>query len=432
MPPGAACVVCHEPDHERFRERDIAVDAAQHATSGFPIDPPHDEAKCVECHDPGIAGFDDRYPGRSADRCSACHDDPHGGQFRSGPFASGDCIACHERTRFEPHAFGVDDHALSAMPLTGVHLETDCVECHVDPQSGGPTPGDPRRFRGTPDRCEECHDDAHDGFFGELASELVAELEGTDGGECARCHDTATFSEVSPTRFDHATWTGFAVLGAHAQTSCEECHPPADEPDGTGRRFGRVEERFGEFAGCVTCHEDPHRGMFDRPEHPRNVEGRTDCARCHVESSFRAFPHGFDHEQWSGYAIVGPHAALECSACHAPLRRPDENGRTWKRAKGRGCADCHADPHAGQFTEEGANDCARCHVEDAPDYLSFDHERDSGFSLRPAHVDLECSACHLPEPIGAVEAVRYRPLGSRCVDCHGVDEDVLLRKRPRK
>ncbi|MFN0009627.1 MAG: hypothetical protein ACKVXR_17160 [Planctomycetota bacterium] len=426
----AGCVACHVAEHTDFGEGATAMTAAGHSASGFKLDPPHDEADCQSCHDANLAAFRARYPGRSSEGCSVCHEDPHGGQFETGLFAHQECTACHDRERFEPHAFTVEKHELVAMRLTGVHIDTSCEECHTLP-----APEAPRTFHGTPSRCEECHEDAHAGFFREVAAAMPPD----PTGECGRCHTTSSFSEIPPPGFDHAMWTSFAVVGAHAETSCASCHVVRKEPDGAGRTFGRIEEEHGPFEGCHTCHSDPHQGAFDLEHLPAAVAGRTDCARCHSETSFRFFPDGFDHGAWTGFALVEDHAAAACSACHAPLGSPDDAGRTWEHANGANCSDCHIDPHAGQFDRpDGAlksakTDCARCHEPGAERYLEFDHERDARFALGEQHGSLECSACHQSyADQDGFGVVRYRPLGIECVDCHGVQEDVLMRRKRRE
>lgn len=422
MPVETSCVTCHVAEHETFRDERLTTTQEQHARSGFPLEIPHDHVACADCHDPRGADFAARYPGRPADKCVACHDDPHGGQFAEGPFSDMGCVACHAKTHFEPHAFTLEKHDLAALPLTGSHITTECNECHTIAEEGAP-----RTFRGTPVKCEQCHADAHEAFF----APFVADMPEIEAGECARCHLTTKFAEVPASHFDHERWTDFAIAGAHAQSGCESCHPLASKPDGAGRTFGRVSEAFGDFEGCVTCHRDPHQGGFDHDFLPAAVEGRRDCARCHVETSFRALPHGFDHARWTGFALVGAHDA-KCSACHAQMRKPDDLGRTWGRAFGPNCSDCHDDPHGGQFDEENGSDCSRCHSENLTSFSTFDHDRDSQFPLSDAHARLECSACHLPVVERGQEFIRYRPLGTECVDCHGVHEEVLLRRTPRR
>lgn len=418
---GASCVLCHEPEHASFVEDDIELGPEQHAASGFLLDEPHHEAGCADCHAEGLESFDERYPGRDPDTCSACHEDPHGGQFEDSPLGAEGCLSCHARHSFDPHLFGVEQHGLTQMPLDGRHLDIGCNECHTDMLEDAA-----RLFRGTPTQCDTCHDDAHDDHFGREPEELADAV----FGGCSLCHVTSAFADMTEEGFEHDRWTAFDVLGAHAQESCELCHERSPEPDASGRRFGRVHELFGRFEGCVTCHEDPHRGVFDALDVPRKVGRLTGCDRCHVQSSFRAVRDTFDHAVWTGFSLEGGHAQVSCSECH-PAVRDDGSGRTWARAKGSGCADCHSDPHAGQFRVEGRIDCESCH---APSggfaLLTFDHEEDSRFPLGEAHGALECSSCHETWALqDGREVVRYKPLPTECVDCHGSHQGPKLRLR---
>jgi hypothetical protein len=426
--PDASCDECHAAEHTSFDEEQIELSAFQHAFTGFALDAPHDETTCAECHAPELASFVARYPGREPESCSACHDDPHGGQFAEGAFAGLECTACHSGQHFEPHAFGLSEHDRTSMPLTGTHADTDCAECHRVP-----TEGEPRQFRNTPGRCADCHADAHRGFFADLEADRTLD----DRGTCAECHITTTFAELPEEGFDHHRWTDFELLGAHAQESCESCHPRAHTPDDTGRSFGVVAEHFGDYSGCVTCHVDPHHGAFDEPELPARVQGRSGCARCHVETSFRSLREGsggFDHGRWTGFDLSGAHGKQACSTCHEPLARPDELARTWGRAAGDSCADCHADPHAGQFVVEGETDCARCHTEAGSAFseLVFNHTFDSRFPLGESHEQLACSECHPSVLHDEGSIVRYRPLGRDCVDCHGDHQGPLRRRDGRR
>ncbi len=426
MPAGASCVVCHEAEHTTFQDELLEITPAQHRRSGFALEAPHDEVSCEECHAPELGDFAARYPGRGATECQACHDDPHGGQFEAGPFAGQGCIACHDRHAFEPHAFTVELHELASLALTGSHLDAECDECHEIEVEG-----EPRVFHGTASDCEDCHADAHRGFFAPVEEELAS----TEHGACAACHLTTTFDELPADGFAHGRFTDFAVLGAHAQGECEECHPRAHEPDDRGRTFGWVEEHFGVFEGCATCHEDPHHGEFDKPGLPRAVEGREDCARCHVQTSFRAFEPGhFDHALWTDFPLQGVHGEIGCSACHEPLRAPDELGRTWGRADGSRCSDCHADSHEDQFAVDGATDCKRCH-DSARSWstLRFNHQWDSRFPLSDAHAQVPCSSCHVSQTFDSgVEAIRYRPIEMDCVHCHGTHEGPVIRRKGKK
>jgi len=383
-----SCGSCHRPHQKLFREPGLEISAAQHARTGFKLDAPHDERECRDCHAPEATRFSERYPGRKADDCVRCHKDPHAGQFKRG------CIECHQRERFEPHAFSVEMHGKTATKLEHSHLEAECHACHKGEE--------PRVFAGTRSACAACHKDVHAGRF---------------DATCAACHKPTHFRDLDQAAFDHSKWTGFAVKGAHAQSDCESCHPRTARPDETGRTFGRVKK----FEGCVTCHSDPHQGGFKES---------AGCEECHAHTSFRAFPEGFSHGQWTGFPLQGKHSETGCASCHAPLRKADAHGRTWERARGRQCTDCHADPHARQFVIEGRNDCQRCH-RSAVSFsdLSFRHDLDARFRLGKAHRQVACEACHKPFKRGKVQTLRYRPMRRRCVDCHGAATDPLRRRK---
>ncbi len=418
---GASCVECHRPGHEDFAAADAEITRDRHAASGFPLDFPHDLATCEDCHDSRLTTFELRYPGRGPNDCGRCHEDVHRGQFDFGRLELRRCTSCHDPEGFEPHAFTLERHSLTRFPLTGRHVETGCDDCHERPD-----PKKPRAFHGTPRGCDRCHADAHAGFFAKAAPKEVR----ARGAACDRCHSTGSFSELPAAGFDHATWTAFALAGAHAQSECESCHERTRKPDASERTFGRVVDRYGKLAGCATCHEDAHHGAFDRPELPREVEGRTGCARCHGESSFRTFATGFDHGRWTGYFLEGGHGNLACAECHAPLAAQDAFGRTTAPARGRECAACHDDPHGGQFLRNAQTDCQRCHRSTTRfAELFFNHNVHSRYRLDETHAKVACSACHKPETLGGVTMVRYRPLGMKCSDCHGAPEDPLRRRK---
>lgn len=171
---------------------------------------------------------------------------------------------------------------------------------------------------------------------------------------------------------------------------------------------------------CAACHEDVHRGEFDRPGRPRDVEGRTGCQRCHDTRAFAPWTGDFAHAVWTGYELTGAHTQLACTACHARATTGAAAGR-FGAALGTRCADCHHDPHAGQFAdrEGGATDCARCHDAAAFRNLHFDHQK-SRFPLDAQHAAVACAKCHATYRTDQGPVVRYRPLGTACGDCHRV------------
>lgn len=427
LSPSAGCRVCHERDHEQFDDPGLLIDASHHAHAAFALHAPHDQAECTDCHE-GEGTFAERHPGRSPDDCRSCHTDPHGGQFDSSALAQQDCISCHERTHFVPHAFDADKHARTLLPLDGQHAELECSDCH---EVAGV--GLPRKFHGTPSRCENCHATAHGDAFAAHTEKLNAEPR----GQCATCHETSAWAAMDHARFDHQDWTGFAVDGAHSQIECTDCHARTEVPDEFGRRFGRIPEHAGVDkqapGACVRCHGDPHEGIFSGASVPQDVAGRKGCLRCHDTASFRSLPHGFDHGGFAGFELTGKHSKLDCSACHESLETATSTGRTWGKAKGKACSDCHSDPHQGQFTRLGKVDCRRCHKSSTTfATLSFRHNLDSRFQLGEQHKKVACSLCHKPESKGGATFVRYKPLPAKCVDCHGREEGGAGGRRRRR
>jgi len=421
---------------------------ALHAASGFPLGKPHHQAQCEDCHLDSERKYAERFPGRDSAGCSLCHDDPHAGQFNEGLFAQQECTACHREDRFDPPQFDVDAHGKTAFPLEGAHLTAACSACHLDPPQASA-----RVFHGTRSKCENCHEDAHVGFFDATLSALALPRA---QGVCSECHLASSFDDVlsiqdgaalDPEKtprtgestgagrpFGHGQWTGFDLVGAHAQEACETCHPRSDKRDQTGRRFGRIEEHFGNYQNCATCHLDPHGEMFDQGEAPPAYKGQSGCQRCHSENSFRALPHGFDHELWTGFELDGAHAATSCESCHAARRVATERGRTWERAQGSNCGACHGEPHVGQFAREGVTDCSQCHRSaEGWAELRFDHNRHSRFPLGDSHRQVDCSSCHSEWKLeSGLGIVRYRPLETSCSSCHGAERGPTLRRRGRR
>lgn len=437
---GATCGGCHDAVRGGFEAERSRLTPELHALTGFALEPPHAGLACAGCHEiagPALAHYYKfrsifdfrvfaeeephrargfayalRFPGRSGEDCAACHADPHGGQFEAGTFLASqptqNCLACHARTHFAPPDFGPMEHAATSFPLEGAHRRAACADCHRMPPEGQ----GPRIFHGTPSSCADCHADPHAG-----------RLVGPSGlQDCAACHRSSTFADVDRAGFEHALRTGFALEGAHAAAACEVCHPRSEQPDELGRTFGRVEEHFaGPLDRCSTCHADVHDGHFLAPHLPRVVAGREDCARCHAPTAFADYDRAiFEHALWTGFELVGQHARAVCVACHVPAAEPDPRGRRFGRAPGRTCLDCHVDPHAGQFAARGPDGCASCHPPTGRDFRirEFDHSR-TGFPLVGAHARAACRACHVPSPTATGElVVRYRPLGTRCQDCH--------------
>jgi hypothetical protein len=160
-PAPGGCTDCH--DTRRFRPSTLEV--AAHERFGFPLQGGHRAVPCAACHDdlerpPAasslVAGTarDRRITlTRSSRACSACHADPHDGQFAAGAGSTG-CERCHGVDAFRP-ASGFDHDRDTHFTLGAAHSKVACLACHTGRRTAGnrsvvlyaPLSG----------RCESCH-----------------------------------------------------------------------------------------------------------------------------------------------------------------------------------------------------------------------------------------------------------------------------------
>ncbi len=407
------CRACH--DGLSFKEHGFDVD--RHNQESFALTGSHAALACNECHelvdtsDPSTRQF--RGTPRS---CEDCHADAHAPAMEGG-----DCARCHTTKDFQEMAVEFEHDKWTGFALQQGHANLKCEACHertTVADATGRTLGRVHQIHpGKPEACDGCHADVHAGSFDPPLRDAL--VEGRIG--CDRCHQTSTFKQLHAGGFDHQKWTGFGLSGAHQQASCESCHGK----DGSSDRLGKVTDRYsGDVHQCATCHSDPHDGDFDSPRFPVSVQGRQGCNRCHDDRSFRTSATGaFDHGFWTSFELVGAHAEAACTSCHPALDKPGPNGRRLARAVGSSCVDCHSDVHAGQFLDQGKQDCLRCHDQEIETFAisDFDHDRLSHFALDATHSRLSCDQCHVKSPTKqGRDAVRYKPLASKCQDCHTV------------
>jgi hypothetical protein len=395
LPTAGDCARCHDATAWRAARRS----PEQHAEYGFPLAGAHATTACKTCHGDATVAARWRGEAPALAACAACHESPHTGALvaaataASGPAAG--CADCHRDTDedFAGGRITAVQHAATGFLLDAPHADLACLKCHEGAERA-------RRFPGREAAdCRACHRDVHRGQFDDERRYR----------QCTACHLPTTFRPSGFGVAAHAA-TAFPLTGAHDAVACVRCHTEVVDD---ARRF------HGTGTACESCHADVHRGGFDVPGRPRQVEGRTGCVRCHDTQAFAPVVAGFDHALWTGYELVGAHRQVDCAKCHprgavgaaTPARRLGE-------APGKRCADCHADPHAGQFARAGATDCARCH--DATNFreVHFDH-RQSRFPLDEVHRVVACSKCHPAYDAGEGQRiVRYRPLGTSCGDCH--------------
>ncbi len=191
------------------------------------------------------------------------------------------------------------------------------------------------------------------------------------------------------------------VSEAHAdiETECADCHAA----------FSKTLQRD----LCLSCHEHKSiledqaagTGFHGRFEAARNAE----CSSCHTEHEGReadivrldreSFDHGF-----TDFTLSGAHAQAGCEDCHA-------DGKLFREAPST-CFSCHRedDSHLGRLGE----DCSSCHHETTWRETSFDHAKDTDFTLTGAHQDVKCALCHSNEV--------YKGVPADCYSCHQIDD----------
>ena len=311
-----------------------------HAKTGFALVGEHRTATCMSCH----AG--QRWKGLPQ-QCVSCHakSDVHRGSRGTN------CASCHSPASWKAATF--NHNRDTSFPLSGRHALATCAGCH----------GANNTIRKPQRTCYACHasDDSH---------------KGSRGTNCAECHSSSSWKSVD---FNHNKDTRFALIGAHAATSCAGCH-------GANNNIKKPP------LTCVGCHQedDSHKG--------RNGP---DCAKCHNSKDWKITQ--FNHDTMTKFALKGAHKPVLCEACH---KEP-----THVKLPPTECVGCHIDDdaHSGRM----GTDCGNCHnVDSWKDEVLFDHEL-TRFPLAGKHAAVTCEQCHADKS--------FTSKGITCQSCHADD-----------
>jgi len=169
-----SCESCHADPHKgQFRERMLQVKAGgkqgcetchstkswkeltgfDHSQTKFPLLGAHRATACIDCHKPGnmetkLINADFR---SAPTRCEDCHSDVHGKQFEQAGVTS--CVECHNSFKWKPSLFDHDKR--TAFPLTGVHRNVRCEQCHKATQLVQSNVV--LFYKPTPKECAACH-----------------------------------------------------------------------------------------------------------------------------------------------------------------------------------------------------------------------------------------------------------------------------------
>lgn len=456
---GPNCLQCHSTSEWKGAKMD--AEHFDHSKTRYPLTGAHREVECKKCHTAGSDG-QPRYAGLPFSTCSACHTDPHKGEFKQS------CESCHNTSTWKKSTFtSTFDHSKTKFPLLGKHREVTCIACHKS-----------ANFKNVVAfaNCLDCHKDEHQGQFVKRA----------DGGRCESCHTVQGWKPTTYTVADHAK-SQFPLVSPHAKVKCADCHVPAGKETRYKIKFAlcvdcHKDEHQGQFAAapwqnrceqchtgatwktsnytlakhqkssfpltggheavacidchkapvgsklvayhfkglsCTSCHEDIHKGEFAERMAGLDSKGKPlGCEACHSTKDWKDLTK-FDHAR-TDFPLIGSHRAVACADCHKPPNMELNLLHVKFKSAPKACSECHENPHAEQFGARG-NDCAACHNSNKWKPSLFDHEK-TAFSLKGGHQDVACGACHtLKKTVGEKLVLFYKPCPTACEACHGTN-----------
>jgi hypothetical protein len=277
------------------------------------------------------------------------------------------CQNCHTFSGWRPIRQNPEfNHNTTPYPLLGMHKTVTCTQCHLKPI-----------FSNVGRNCSDCHADIHRGSM---------------GAQCDSCHTVKGWATSINQIRDHKN--RFPLIGAHAALDCEQCHK--------GAAVGRF---VGLSTDCIGCHTASYMNTTN-PNH-RSLGFPTQCQQCHT--SFSSWQDAkFDHLQFTGFALVGAHATIDCNSCHVGGRFQGTPST---------CIGCHQKDYNGakdpdHLASGFPTTCQQCHSLTTWAGAKFDHSA-TPFPLTGAHVSVQCSQCH-------TNGV-YKGLPTACVSCHQSD-----------
>ncbi len=363
------CINCHEHNQSEMNDKHSGVQgyvyisteclachptgddegAFNHASSLFPLTGEHASQECSACHTSGYSN--------TSSECSECHQTNFNNTANPNHTAAGipiTCEDCHNSNGWKPSTF---NHASTGFELVGGHNRTQCSDCHSVSTANATS------------ECYVCHQTNY-----EAAPEHTSQGYPT---ACENCHNTTSWQE---TTFDHNT-TIFALTGAHATTSCSNCHSSG-------------------YAGTSTVCNDCHQSNFVNASIPNHTNAgiSNQCEECHTTSSWK--PSTFNHTT-TGFELVGGHNRTQCSDCHSV----STSNATSE------CYVCHQTNYdaAPEHTSQGyPTTCESCHNTTSWQETTFDHNT-TNFALTGAHASTSCSSCH---------SSGYAGTSTVCSDCH--------------
>ncbi len=254
--------------------------------------------------------------------------------------------------------------------------ETECSNCHaiLDDMS-------------KKEMCLDCHKSIQQdiatkkGFHG-LNDRLI-------NIDCRDCHTDhkgrdANIVWLDSDRFDHRL-ADFMLSGRHIQAECKSCH--------------KSDLKYRDTPGiCIDCHkeDDEHKTQMGK-----------DCKSCHNSKTWKTTQ--FDHDT-TKYKLTDSHKKVSCNLCHLDNKYKDSPKQ---------CVSCHAikDVHGKRFGQK----CENCHEEDKWNKNTFNHDKDTRYSIKGKHRQIDCRSCHQPDYQSKRDNLAIKK-NRTCSDCHQLDD----------
>ncbi len=258
----------------------IPMEFVHASDAGVDLDGRHADLECVACHErlrfdePHIIGLE----------CQSCHTDVHDGTLSS------ECANCHKTTRFDD----MDElsvHNETAFPLSGAHEVIACESCHANDRGGA--------YSTMSSSCDSCHQEDYD--------KTTTIPHGAVGypTQCENCHSAVSWT--FGVHFDHiAASNGFELTGGHRRIECSTCHSTPS--------FALVVPAVVDD-NCVGCHNDDY-----QREHS-GTGFSTQCVDCHNTDDWENVNFK-EHDSIYFPIFSGEHKGEwdSCQTCHTTQR----------------------------------------------------------------------------------------------------------------
>jgi len=385
------CITCHTDYHQKTLSTNDCASCHNtksfapatnfdHNLADFKLTGKHLEVDCVKCHKEEKRNGKNfqNFNNISFKNCNSCHNNPHNENI------NGSCKQCHTDQSFKlfkgRYRF---NHDITNFILKGQHKKIDCFSCHK--KSTNPKLVFQDKINITENNCVKCHQDKHKGKL---------------GSNCAKCHNENSFISPKTLKFFNHKLTDYPLEGLHKKVDCKKCH-----------KSGRYTRPIN-FLHCNNCHNDYHKGEFDK----NGIA--TDCKTCHaVKEGFDLSLFNTEQHQKTEFPLKGAHNATPCFACHKS--EPRQKRWTFKNI-GSKCVNCHQDIHKDYINTKfyPNQKCETCHSNDSWTDISFNHSK-TDWPLTGKHLDTKCSKCHVKNNTKAKPFnQKFAKLNNKCSTCH--------------